>query len=94
MGGAVSVKINIHPVLSHLTNNQDVAEVDGSTVGQCLEDLVARFPEVRKGLFGKDGDLLNYVDVYVNEESAYPEGLAKPVKDGDEIHIILMIAGG
>jgi molybdopterin converting factor small subunit len=34
------------------------------------------------------------VEVYVNNESAYPEELAKPVQDGDEIHLILMLAGG
>jgi molybdopterin converting factor small subunit len=44
-------------------------------------------------LFDKSGNLLNYVDIYVNGESSYPEELAKPVKDGDEIHITLIIAG-
>ncbi len=90
----MSVKINIHPVLYHFTNDQDVVEVNGSTVGQCLEQLVAQFPEVKKGLFGKDGKLLNYVDIYVNGESAYPEELAKPVEDGDELHLVLILAGG
>ena len=90
----MSIKINIHPILYHFTNDRDVVEVNGSTVGQCLEHLVAQFPEIKKGLFGKDGKLLNYVDVYVNGESAYPEELARPVKDGDELQLVLMIAGG
>ena len=90
----LSVKINVHYFLPHLTNDQDVVEVEGRTIGQCLEKLVARFPKVREWLFGKDGNLSNLVDVYVNLESAYPEGLAKLVKDGDEIHIIMMISGG
>jgi len=90
----MSVKINIHPFLHHLANDQDVVEVNGSTVGQCLEQLVARFPELRQWLFGKDGNLTGLVDIYVNLESSYPEELAKPVKDGDELHIIIIIAGG
>ena len=90
----MSVKINIHPFVSHLTNDQEVVEVNGSTVGQCLEQLVAQFPELRKWLFGKNGKLSNLIDIYVNQESAYPEELAKPVKDGDEIHIIVIISGG
>ena len=90
----MSVKINIHPLLSHFTNDQDIVEVNGSTVGQCLEQLVAQFPDIKQGLFAKDGKLFNYVDIYVNEESAYPEELAKPVNDGDEIHLVLMLAGG
>jgi molybdopterin converting factor small subunit len=91
---AVSVKINIHPFLSQHTNNQDVVEVNGSTVGQCLQQLVARFPELRQWLFEKNGKLNRLVEIYVNMESSYPEELAKPVKDGDELHIIIIISGG
>ena len=90
----MSVTINLHPNLLQFTNDQTVIEVKGNTVGQCLDDLVRQFPRIRQGLFGKDGKLLNYVDIYVNQESSYPEELAKPVKDGDELHITLIIAGG
>jgi len=90
----VSIKINIHPFLSQHTNDQDVVEVNGSTVGQCLEQLVARFPELRQWLFEKNGKLNRLVEIYVNMESSYPEELAKPVKDGDELHIIVIISGG
>jgi molybdopterin converting factor small subunit len=90
----MSVRINLHPNLYQFTNNQAVVEVNGSTVGECLSDLVKQFPRIKPGLFGKDGKLLNYVDIYVNYESSYPEELARPVKDGDELHITLIIAGG
>ena len=90
----MSVKVHIHPFLSQHTNNQDVFEVNGSTVGQCLEQLVARFPELKPWLFEKDGKLNRLVEIYVNMESSYPEELAKPVKDGDELHIVIIIAGG
>ena len=90
----MSVKINIHPVLHHFTDDQDIVKVDGNTVGECLGELVARFPQIEKGLFGKNGKLLNYVEIYINGQSAYPDELAKPVKDRDEIHIIIMLAGG
>jgi molybdopterin converting factor small subunit len=90
----MSVTINLHPNLHHLANNQAIVKVKGNTVGQCLDDLVKQFPQIKRGLFGKDGKLLNYVDIYVNQESSYPEELAKPVKDGDKLHITLIIAGG
>ena len=90
----MSVKVNINPFLSHLINDQNVVEVNGSTVGQCLQQLVARFPELKNWLFEKDGKLNRLVDIYVNLESSYPEELAKPVKDGDELHIIVIISGG
>ena len=90
----MSVKINIHSFFSHLTNGQEIVEANGNTVGQCLEHLVTQFPGLRKWLFEKDGKLNRLVDIYVNLESSYPEELAKPVKDGDELHIIVIISGG
>ena len=90
----MGVRINIHQTLRHLTNGQGMAEVNGTTVGECLNELVQQFPGMETRLFDKKGRLLNYVDIYVNRESSYPEELAKPVKDGDELSITLMIAGG
>jgi molybdopterin synthase sulfur carrier subunit len=90
----MSIRVNIHPALYHLTNNQDVVEVNGSTVGQCLNHLVEQFPAIEQALFDGKNKLLNYVDIYVNLESIFPEELAKKVKDGDELHILPMILGG
>ena len=90
----MSTKINISPFLYQYTNNQQVTEVNGRTVGQCLDHLVKQFPSIKQGLFDKNGELLGYLDIYVNGKSAYPEELAKPVKDGDELDILFVIVGG
>jgi molybdopterin converting factor small subunit len=91
---SMSVKVNIHPFLSQHADDQDVVEVSGGTVGQCLEHLVGRFPDLSQWLFEKDGRLNRLVEIYVNAESSYPEELAKPVKDGDQLHILIIISGG
>ena len=91
----MSVTINIPSNLRHYTNAQEVIEVDGSTVGQCLGALIEQFPGIEAGVFDKDGNLFSYIDVYVNLESSYPEEVSKPVEDGDELHIAFFaIAGG
>ncbi len=90
----MSIKIDIPWFLQSLTNGTKVAQVDGSTVGECLEHLVERFPIIEKELFDKKGKLFAYIDIYINGESAYPEELAKSVKDGDELYITLIIGGG
>jgi len=90
----MSIKINIHPALQQFSNGQDATEVNGNTVGQCLNDMVKQFPGIEKGLFSKNGKLLDFVDIYINEESSFPEELDKPVKDGDELYITLVIVGG
>ena len=90
----MSITVNIHQALRQITNNQATVEVSGTTVGECLTELVQKFPDIKTKLFGKNGKLLNYIDIYVNAESSYPEELAKPVKDGDKLSITLMLAGG
>jgi hypothetical protein len=49
---------------------------------------------MEKALFAKKDKLLNVVEVYVNHTTAHPNELVKPVKDGDEIHLLVMLAGG
>jgi len=90
----MGVKINIQQNLQYLTNNQDVIEVDGSNVGECLEQLVRLFPDLEKELSSKNKTLLDYVVILINGKSAYPNESARLVKDGDEITVMLMIAGG
>ena len=90
----MGIKVHMSPFLAEYTNNQSVVEVDGDTVGQCLDHLVKQFPNIEKALFDENGKLLNYVEVFINGESTYPEELAKPVKPDDELHILFMIQGG
>ena len=90
----MSVKIHLHPLLFHLADNKDIVEVEGKTVGACLEKLVARYPDLTDWVFDKEREINNLFEIYVNMESAYPENLAKPVSDGDEINLVIVIAGG
>jgi len=90
----MSVKIAIPSYLQPFTSNTEVAEVNASTVGECLNHLVKQFPSIKKMLLDKKDKLHSYVGIYVNGEDAYPEQLAKPVKDGDELYILYIIGGG
>jgi hypothetical protein len=49
---------------------------------------------MEKALLARKDKLLNNVEVYLNHASAYPNELVKPVKDGDEIHLVVMLTGG
>jgi molybdopterin converting factor small subunit len=80
--------------LRHLTGDRATVEVEGDRVGECLADLVEQFPGIEAKLFGQQGKLLNYIEIYVNLESSYPEELEKPVEEGDVLSITMMIAGG
>jgi len=90
----VSINVSIHRTHRQFTDGLDSVEVNGNSVGNCLDDLIRQFPDMGNALFDKKGKLLNAIEIYINLESAYPDELVKPVKDGDDIHITLMLAGG
>lgn len=90
----MAVKIHIHTTHRQFTNGQDIVSVEGKTVGECLNNLIKQFPKMEKAIFAKKDKLLNNIEVYLNHSSAYPDELSKPVKDGDEIHLVTMLAGG
>ena len=90
----MSIKVNIPSYLKPYTNDKEVVEVNGNSVNECLNHLVKQFPDMRKMVFAKDGRLLDYVSIYVDGDFAYIDELAKPVKDGDELHLLYIIGGG
>lgn len=90
----MSVKIYIHKTHRQYTNGLSMIETKGDTVGMCLSKLVQQFPDLQPELFDNCGKLTNKVEIYLNMESAYPNELTKPVKDGDNIHLTLLLAGG
>jgi molybdopterin synthase sulfur carrier subunit len=90
----VAVKVHLHLTLRRFTNDQEIIEVDGTTVGECLKKVVKQYPAMESSIFAKNGKLSNVVEIYLNLQSAYPNELAKQVKDGDDIHVTMMLAGG
>ena len=90
----MSVTVNIPQFLQHIADNVTVINSSGSTVGECLNDLIKQFPQLEALLFNKNGELLNYLEIFINGETAYPDELTKPVVDGDTIQIVNVIVGG
>jgi adenylyltransferase/sulfurtransferase len=90
----LSIKIHLHKSHRPLAEGQETVEVRGKTVGECIQDLVGRYPDLTPEIFDKEGRLKKIVEIYLNLESAYPDELARPTRDGDEIHITVLLAGG
>lgn len=90
----MAVTIYIPLIHRHLSDEVDTVEVDGKTVGECIHQLVKRFPNLQNAIFDDKGELQNLLEVFLNSKSAYPDELARPAKDGDEIHITTILSGG
>jgi hypothetical protein len=90
----MSVDIEISSIFARYTSNQVNLKADGKTVGECLHDLARQHPDFGKMILDKNGDLSPSFDIFVNGESAYPHTMTWPVKDGDKLHIVMLIHGG
>jgi molybdopterin converting factor small subunit len=90
----MSPKVHLYSSLRRYTDNREIIEVDGTTVGECLVDLVRQFPSLAPLLFDETGKTLEKVFISINLESAYREKLTTPVKENDDLYLILIVAGG
>ena len=90
----MSIRIHLHPAMSYLAGNNEVVETSGSTVGECVVQLIARYPALKELIFYKDGRLQTFIEIYVNRKAATPDELSRKVEEGDEIHLIMTMAGG
>jgi adenylyltransferase/sulfurtransferase len=88
--------IHIPTPLRVYTNGQDSVPVTAGTVAGALEALVVAHPGLKNNLFGADGKLRSFVNVYLNDEDVryLSQKEDSPTAPTDELTIIPSIAGG
>jgi molybdopterin converting factor small subunit len=87
--------IKIPPVLRSSTGGEKEVSADGGSVGEVLRALAEQHPATRDQLFGEDGSLNRYVNVYLNDEDVRVlDGLDTAVKPEDTLVILPAMAGG
>ncbi len=90
----MGVRVVTSQALTEYSTGRELGEVSGRTVKECLDELTRRMPDLKQLLFNESGSLHEYIDIFINRETAFPEPLSRPVKDGDELFIICLIGGG
>jgi MoaD family protein len=91
----VAVIVRIPTVLRQATDGKRTVDVEGATVGDVLGRLVKDHPGVRTQVFGDDGTLHRFLNIYVNDDDVrYTGGLATAVSPGDEVTLLPAVAGG
>ena len=91
----MAVEIKMPTVLRAQADGHASVAVDGSTVGEVFNTLVATYPGLRGNLLDDAGGLHKFVNVYVNDDDIrYLEQLDTKVTDGDVISILPAVAGG
>jgi molybdopterin converting factor small subunit len=87
--------VKIPPVLRPQTGGAAEVGADGSTVGEVLRTLTNEHPDTEGQLFGAEGELNRYVNVYLNDEDVRVlDGLDTAVSGEDTVVILPAMAGG
>ena len=87
--------VRIPPVLRPSVGGEKELDADGDSVGEILRSVADAHPDTASQLFGPDGGLNRYVNVYLNDEDVRVlEGLETSVGSDDTLVILPAMAGG
>ena len=87
--------VKIPPVLRSSTGGQKEIVAEGDNVREVLRQLAQQHPATEGQLFGDEGELNRYVNVYLNDEDVRVlQGLETEVTEGDTLVILPAMAGG
>ncbi|HUQ43293.1 MAG TPA: ubiquitin-like small modifier protein 1 [Candidatus Limnocylindria bacterium] len=87
--------IRIPPVLRASTDGAKHVTIEGSTVREVIDRLVAAYPGTAGQLRTPDGELNRFVNVFVNgTDVRHLQALDTPVGDRDEVVLLPAMAGG
>jgi molybdopterin converting factor small subunit len=91
----MAVTISIPTALRQYTAGNPTVLLASGSVSQILGKLAEQYPQLAKQIYNDQGQLRNFVNVYVGDEDIrYLQGPDTNVADGAMISIIPAIAGG
>jgi molybdopterin synthase sulfur carrier subunit len=91
----MSVQVYIPTPFRRATNNQDRVTVEAADVQALLDELEGSYGGLKGLVRNEQGEVHDHVNIYVNSEGIEAlQGLATPLRDGDEVSIIPALAGG
>jgi sulfur-carrier protein adenylyltransferase/sulfurtransferase len=93
----MAVGILIPTPLRRYVGGASRVEVEAANVEDALSALAAAHPELRRQLFGEDGRVRSFVNVFLGDKNVRDlttDGGSPRLKDGDALTIVPAIAGG
>jgi sulfur-carrier protein len=91
----MAVTIEIPTAFRRFTDGTHKVDTGAATVAEALNDLVTRYPALSRHVRDEQGQIRQFLNVYLNEEDIrFLGGEASTLKDGDRLLLVPSIAGG
>jgi molybdopterin converting factor small subunit len=90
----MAVTVRLSSLLRQATDWQEIVRVDAQTPEECIHAVVTQFPDVEKWIYDKNGKMWDRIQFFLNGKRIARDELDKPIRDGDELNILLNIGGG
>lgn len=89
------VIIEIPTAFRRFTEGAPKVECSAVTIAEALNDLTAKFPALGKHVRDDQGQIRQFLNIYLNEEDIrFLGGESSALKDGDHVLLVPSIAGG
>jgi molybdopterin synthase sulfur carrier subunit len=91
----MAVTIEIPTAFRRFTDGEPRVASGAATVSEALNDLTARFPALSRHVRDEQGQIRQFLNVYLNDEDIrFLSGEGSTLKDGDKLLLVPSIAGG
>jgi sulfur-carrier protein len=91
----MAVTIEIPTAFRRFTDGTPKVDSGATTVAEALNELVTRFPALSRHVRDEQGQIRQFLNVYLNEEDIrFLGGETSALKDGDRLLLVPSIAGG
>jgi sulfur-carrier protein len=91
----MAVTIEIPTAFRRFTDGNPKLDSGATTVAEALNELVNRYPALSRHVRDEQGQIRQFLNVYLNEEDIrFLGGESSALKDGDRLLLVPSIAGG
>lgn len=88
------VKIHFPSLIVKATKEKETV-VNAKILGEAIDKLLEKYGEpLRDLLFEKRGELNRYLRFYIKDSGIFSPTMATPLKEDDEVIILIVISGG
>lgn len=94
----MTIPVQIPTAFKKFTEGVSKLELEpdqAQTVRAMTDELIRRYPGLKDQMFQRENELQRHVNIFVNgTDTRFIDGLDSQLDDGDDVMIVLAIAGG